>query len=42
MSTDLILDLLIRYGFQVLGAFAILAVGAIAARWIGGLADHGL
>src|SRR5882762_9551066 len=42
MSTDLIVDLLIRYGFQVLGAFAILAVGAIAARWIGGLADHGL
>src|SRR5882762_11192829 len=42
MSTDLILDLLIRYGFHVLGAFAILAVGAIAARWIGGLADHGL
>lgn len=42
MSTNLILDLLIRYGFQLLGAFAILAVGAIAARWIGSVADHGL
>jgi small conductance mechanosensitive channel len=32
-------DLLIRYGFQVLGAIAILVVGFLVARWLGGLAD---
>src|SRR5882672_2308499 len=37
---ELTLDLLVRYGFQVLGALAILAVGFIAAKWLGGLADQ--
>lgn len=32
---DLILDLAIRYGFQVLGALVILAVGFTAAWWVG-------
>ena len=32
---DLTLDLVVRYGFQVLGAIVILAVGALLARWIG-------
>jgi small conductance mechanosensitive channel len=40
--TQLLLDLAIRYGFQVLGAIAILVVAAIAARWIGGFTDHAL
>lgn len=31
----LMIDLLIRYGFQVLGAIIILAVGLLVARWIG-------
>src|SRR5438552_16092517 len=37
---ELTLDLLVRYGFQVLGALAILAVGFIAAKWLGGLVDR--
>src|ERR1700730_3070418 len=37
---ELTLDLLVRYGFQVLGALAILAVGFIAAKWLGGMADQ--
>ena len=32
---DLILDLAIRYGFQVLGAIVILIVGFTAAWWVG-------
>ncbi len=40
--TELILDLVIRYGFQVLGAIVILVVGAIAARWTGSLTDRAL
>jgi small conductance mechanosensitive channel len=35
-AKDLILDLLIRYGFQLLGALVILALGVLAARWLGG------
>ncbi len=42
VPTELFLDLAIRYGFQVLGALVILAAGALAAKWIGGLADRGL
>ena len=42
MSTNPIFDLLVRYAFQVLGALAILAVGAIGARWIGNFADRAL
>jgi small conductance mechanosensitive channel len=37
---DMTLGLVVTYGFQVLGAFAILAVGFVAARWLGGLADQ--
>jgi small conductance mechanosensitive channel len=40
--TDLILDLAVRYGFQVLGALVILGVGVLIARWIGRLVDHWL
>jgi len=32
---ELILDLAVRYGFQVLGAIVILAVGLLAAWWVG-------
>jgi small conductance mechanosensitive channel len=32
---DLAMDLAIRYGFQVVGALAILAVGALLSRWVG-------
>ena len=39
---DLVLDLAIRYGFQVLGALVILAAGALVARWAGGLVDRRL
>ena len=34
------IDLLIRYGFQVLGAVAILAIGFLVARWLGRMADQ--
>lgn len=34
---DLSFDLVIRYGFQVLGAFVILAIGLVIGRWIGNL-----
>src|SRR5712691_10341121 len=37
---ELTFDLLVRYGFQVLGTLATLAVGFIAANWLGGLADR--
>ena len=37
---ELTVELLLRYGFQVLGALAILAVGFVAAKWLGGLADQ--
>jgi len=32
----------ITYGFQIVGAFIILIVGAIVARWVGRLTDKGL
>ena len=34
---DLIVDLVVRYGFQVIGAIVILAVGALVSRWLGRL-----
>jgi small conductance mechanosensitive channel len=34
---DLVLDLVVRYGFQVLGAVIILVGGALVARWCGTL-----
>ena len=39
---DVVLDLAIRYGFQVLGALVILTAGGFAARWIGQLTDQRL
>ena len=41
-AKDLTLDLAIRYGFQVLGALVILAVGLLLARWVGNLIDSWL
>src|SRR6266540_6685358 len=37
---ELTVDLLVRYGFQVLGAVVILAVGFLVARWLGNTADR--
>src|SRR3989441_2368605 len=39
---DIVLDLAVRYGFQVIGALVILAAGAIVARWVGHLVDQRL
>jgi small conductance mechanosensitive channel len=39
---DLIVDLVVRYGFQVLGAFVILAAGLVLGRWIGRLMERQL
>ena len=41
-AKDITLDLVIRYGFQVLGAIIILAVGVLLARWIGSVTDRWL
>jgi small conductance mechanosensitive channel len=42
MSKDVVIDLVVRYGFQVLGAIVILAVGLLVGRWLGRLADRQL
>jgi small conductance mechanosensitive channel len=39
---DLIVDLAVRYGFQVLGALVILGVGLLIARWLGQLTERQL
>src|ERR1051325_9661547 len=39
---DVTLELVIRYGFQVLGAVIILVAGVLAASWIGKAADRAL
>ncbi|HEX6082868.1 MAG TPA: mechanosensitive ion channel family protein, partial [Methylomirabilota bacterium] len=39
---DLIVDLAIRYGFQVLGAIVILCVGFAAAWWAGNVVERPL
>ena len=39
---DITLDIVIRYGFQVLGAIIILTVGVFLARWIGALTNRWL
>ena len=39
---DLIVDLAVRYGFQVLGALVILGTGLVVARWIGRLMERQL
>jgi len=41
-AQDIIVDLAVRYGFQVLGALIILAIGALGARWIGRFVDQRL
>jgi small conductance mechanosensitive channel len=41
-AKDITLDLVIRYGFQILGAMIILIVGILLARWIGNLTNRGL
>ena len=41
-AKDITLDLVIRYGFQVLGAITILAVGLMLASWIGKFTDRSL
>ncbi len=41
-AKDLIVDLVVRYGFQVLGALVILVVGVIIARWCGALVGRWL
>ncbi len=37
---EMTMEILTRYGFQVLGALAILVVGLLVARWLGGAADR--
>lgn len=41
-AKDITLDLIIRYGFQVLGAIIILIVGVLIARWAGKISDRWL
>lgn len=41
-AKDVTLDLLVRYGFQVLGAIVILAVGLLLARWAGSMTARAL
>lgn len=41
-AKDITLDLVIRYGFQVLGAIIILTVGVLLARWIGNVSNRWL
>lgn len=38
-AQNLVLDLVVRYGFQVVGAMAILVAGFLVARWVGNLFD---
>ena len=37
---ELTLDLLVRYGFQVLGAVVVLVVGLVVARWVGDVTER--
>jgi len=39
---DMVLDLAIRYGFQVLGALVVLTAGGLVARWLGQTIDRRL
>jgi len=41
-AKDITLDLVIRYGFQVLGAIVILTVGVLLARWVGNFTNRWL
>jgi small conductance mechanosensitive channel len=42
MAKELVIDLAIRYGFQVLGALLILGAGALLGRWLGRVVDQRL
>jgi small conductance mechanosensitive channel len=42
MTRELLVDLAVRYGFQVLGALVILGVGAMLAGWLGRVTDRRL
>ena len=39
---NVVVNLAVRYGFQVLGAIVVLAAGLIAGRWLGGVVDQRL
>jgi len=41
-AKDLTLDLVVRYGFQLLGAIVILGAGVLLARWVGNLTNRWL
>src|SRR6266446_5939569 len=41
-AKDITLDLIIRYGFQILGALVILIIGVLLARWIANFTNRGL
>src|SRR5260370_25856228 len=41
-AQDLIIDLAIRYGFQVVGALVILFAGLLAAWWVGNVVERPL
>lgn len=41
-AKDLAIDLIIRYGFQVLGAIVILTIGVLLARWSGNMTQRWL
>src|SRR5919109_271455 len=41
-AKDITLDLVIRYGFQVLGALIILTIGVLLARWLGNVSNRSL
>ncbi len=41
-ARDLTIDLIVRYGFQVLGALVILGVGLALAHWVGRMTDRWL
>ena len=39
-TQELVMEILTRYGLQVLGALAILVIGILVGRWLGGVADQ--
>src|SRR5499433_3335960 len=39
-TQELVMEILTRYSLQVLGALAILVIGLLVARWVGGVADQ--
>jgi len=41
-AADIVVDLTVRYGFQVAGALAILAIGFLLARWVGNVMQQWL